>query len=161
MADRDLSALFEHTLKDIYFAEHEIVKQLSTLSKAARDKAVKEAFDRHRSETEGQIRRLDEVFRLIGKKAEGVKCHAMEGLAKEAEEIADEFKGDALDAGLIAAAQAVEHYEIARYGTLRAWALQLGMEDAASLLSETLVEEEATDDLLSQLAEDVVNPKAA
>ena len=161
MADTDLRSLFEHTLKDVYFAENAILKQLPKMSKAAKDKALKEALDKHRQETEGQVKRLEKVFELIGKKAEGVKCHAIEGLAKEGDEVAEEFSGDARDAGVIAAAQAVEHYEIARYGTLRAWASQLGLDEAADLLAETLAEEEATDDLLSQLAEDIINAKAA
>lgn len=161
MADQNLQALFEHTLKDVYFAENAILKELPKMAQAASSKALKEAFERHRTETEGQVQRLEKIFSMLGKKPEGVKCHAIEGLAEEAHEITDEFEGGALDAGLIGAAQAVEHYEIARYGTLRAWAEQLGMEDAARLLSETLDEEESTDQLLSELAEDVINPKAA
>jgi ferritin-like metal-binding protein YciE len=161
MADQNLQALFAHTLKDVYFAENAILKELPKMAQAASSKALKEAFERHRAETEGQVRRLEKIFSMLGQKPEGVKCHAIEGLAEEAHEITEEFEGGALDAGLIGAAQAVEHYEIARYGTLRAWAEQLGMEDAARLLSETLDEEESTDQLLSELAEDVINPKAA
>lgn len=162
MADAKLQALFVHTLKDVYYAENAILKQLPTLAKAASDKALKEAFTAHARETEAQIRRLEEVFKQVGEKAAGEKCHALEGLSKEAEEIVEAFPtGAARDAGLIAAAQAVEHYEISRYGSLRAWAIQLGMDDAAGLFAETLAEEESTDDLLSELAEDVVNPKAA
>jgi ferritin-like metal-binding protein YciE len=161
MADQNLQALFIHTLKDIYFAENAILKELPKMAQAATSKALKEAFERHRDETRGQVERLEKIFALVGLKPEGVKCHAIEGLAEEAREVTEEFEGGALDAGLIGAAQAVEHYEIARYGTLRAWAEQLGMEDAARLLSETLGEEESTDQLLSELAEDVVNPKAA
>ena len=161
MAEKDLKALFVHQLKDTYFAENAILKELPKMAQAASSKALKEAFERHRAETEGQVQRLEKIFSMLGQKPEGVKCHAIEGLAEEAHEITEEFDGGALDAGLIGAAQAVEHYEIARYGTLRAWAEQLGMEDAARLLSETLDEEESTDQLLSELAEDVINPKAA
>ncbi|WP_075216217.1 ferritin-like domain-containing protein [Mongoliimonas terrestris] len=162
MAEQSLKSLMVHTLKDVYYAENAILKHLPQLSKAAGDKALKEAFDAHAKETGVQIKRLESVFEILGLKPEGVKCHAIEGLAKEADEIAAEFPaGDARDAGLIAAAQAVEHYEIARYGALLAWAQQLGEDDAAGLFAETLAEEEATDELLSELAEDVVNPKAA
>ncbi len=161
MADDTLRALFEHTLKDIYYAEHAILKELPKLSAAAGSKALKEAFDRHRAETEGQVKRLDRIFALIEVKPSAERCPAIEGLAEEAGEVAKAFTGDARDAGLVAAAQAVEHYEIARYGTLRAWARQLGLDEAADLLQETLIEEETTDGLLSDLAEDLINPKAA
>jgi len=162
MAEQSLQAIFLHTLKDVYYAENAILKHLPTLSKAAGDKALKEAFDAHAKETAQQLKRLERVFELMDEKPSGEKCHALEGLAKEADEVVGAFPaGAARDAGLIAAAQAVEHYEIARYGTLRAWAIQLGQDEAADLFAETLAEEESTDDLLSELAEDVVNPKAA
>lgn len=162
MAEAKLKALFVHTLKDVYYAETAILKQLPALANAASDKALKEALTAHAKETERQIGRLEEVFGMVGETVSGEKCHALEGLAKEAREIIDTFpSGPGRDAGLIAAAQAVEHYEISRYGSLRAWAIQLGLDDAAGLFAETLGEEESTDDLLSELAEDVVNPKAA
>ncbi|HYY84052.1 MAG TPA: DUF892 family protein, partial [Beijerinckiaceae bacterium] len=110
----------------------------------------------------GQVRRLDDIFRMLQQAPEGVECKAIQGIIAEGDELAEEFKGgEALDAGLIAAAQAVEHYEITRYGTLLAWAKQLGMDDAAQLLEETLVEEENTDEILSELAEEAINPAAA
>ncbi|WP_181701471.1 ferritin-like domain-containing protein [Chthonobacter albigriseus] len=162
MAETNLKELFHHTLKDVYYAENAILKALPKMSQAAGDKALKEAFDTHLKETQGQVKRLEAVFKVLGEKPEGEKCHALEGLTKEADEIVESFPaGPARDAGLIAAAQAVEHYEISRYGSLRAWAQQLELDEAVELLSETLAEEEATDDLLSQLGEDVVNPAAA
>ncbi len=161
MADDTLHALFEHTLKDVYYAEHAILKALPKLSSAAGSKALKEALDRHRTETEGQVERLERIFTLLKVKPSAERCAAIEGLSEEADEVAKAFTGDARDAGLVAAAQAVEHYEIARYGTLRAWARQLGLDEAADLLQETLIEEETTDGLLSDLAEDLINPKAA
>lgn len=161
MADDTLKALFEHTVKDVYFAEHAILKALPKLSGAAGSKALKEALDRHRAETETQVLRLERIFKLLGSKPEAERCPAIEGLSEEADDVARTFKGGARDAGIVAAAQAVEHYEIARYGTLVAWAEQLGMEEAAGLLGETLAEEVMTDGLLSELAEELINPKAA
>lgn len=161
MAGQSLQDVFTHALKDIYYAENAILKSLPKLSKAASDKVLKEALDRHRTETEGQVKRLERIFELMGQKPEGAKCPAIEGLSAEADEIVAEFEGGARDAGLIAAAQAVEHYEIARYGTLRAWARQLGHDEVVGLIEETLAEEESTDDLLSEIAEEIVNAKAA
>jgi ferritin-like metal-binding protein YciE len=162
MADKDLQALFLHQLKDIYFAETTIVKALPKLAEAAQSEELKGAFLVHLKETEGQVKRLDQVFKLLGERAQGVECKAIQGIIAEGDELAEEFKGgEALDAGLIAAAQAVEHYEITRYGTLLAWAKQLGMDEAAQLLEETLVEEENTDEILSELAEEAINPAAA
>jgi ferritin-like metal-binding protein YciE len=116
----------------------------------------------HLKETEGQVRRLEQIFRMVGEKPEGIPCNAIQGIIEEGQEILQEFSdGEALDAGLIAAAQAVEHYEIARYGTLLAWAKQLGLSEAQGLIEETLVEEENTDQVLSELAEDAINPAAA
>jgi ferritin-like metal-binding protein YciE len=113
-------------------------------------------------ETEGQVKRLEQVFQIVGEKPEGVECKAIQGIIAEGQEVLDEFReGEALDAGLIAAAQAIEHYEITRYGTLLAWAKQLGLSEAEGLLQETLVEEENTDEVLSELAEDAINPAAA
>ncbi len=161
MANETLKALFAHSLRDVYFAENTILKELPRLAEAATDPALKEAFERHRAETAGQVKRLDTIFDMIGEKAEGAKCPAIEGLAEEARSITQAFAGNVLDAGLIGAAQAIEHYEIARYGTLRAWAEQLDLGEAVELLTETLGEEESTDDLLSELAEDIINPRAA
>ena len=162
MAEKDLQALFLHQLKDIYFAETTIVKALPKLAQAAQSEELRGAFAVHLKETEGQVRRLEQVFKLLGEKPQGVECKAIQGIIAEGDELAEEFKGgEALDAGLIAAAQAVEHYEITRYGTLLAWAKQLGMDDAAQLLEETLVEEEKTDEILSELAEEAINPAAA
>lgn len=158
---KTLDDLFYETLKDIYYAERQIVKALPKMARGAQDPKLKAAFETHREETEGQIERLKQIFEILGKRAQGKTCDAIEGILAEGEEVLDEFKGTpALDAGLLAAAQAVEHYEISRYGTLRAWALQLGMKDAAKLLDETLQEESRTDDLLTDLAESAVNTAA-
>jgi ferritin-like metal-binding protein YciE len=155
-----LNELFEDTLKDVYFAENEILKALPKMAKKATSEDLQEAFTDHAEETKGQVERLAKIFKLLGKKAEGKECYALKGLVKETEELMDEAKsGPVLDAGLIACAQAVEHYEMARYGTLSAWAEQLDMEDAGELLEETLGEEKAADEKLSGIAEDI-NPKA-
>ena len=160
--DKTLDDLFLDTLKDIYHAEKQILKALPKMSKAAQSPQLKQAYDTHRSETEGQVERLEQVFELLGKRAQGKPCAAIEGILEEGKEIMDEYKGkEALDPGLLAAAQAVEHYEISRYGSLKAWALQLGMKDAAKLLDQTLQEEKKTDKLLTQLAESSVNREAA
>ena len=162
MADKDLKELFLHQLKDVYFAENAIVKALPKMADAAVSVELKSAFGVHHDETKAQVKRLEEVFGLIGAKPEGVECKAILGIIAEGEEVASEFAGgDALDAGLIAAAQAVEHYEITRYGTLLAWANQLEYNDIADLLKETLIEEENTDEILSDLAEEAINPAAA
>jgi ferritin-like metal-binding protein YciE len=161
MADKDLHALFLHTLKDVYFAENAITKALPKMVKAASNDELKQAFTKHLEQTKGQIERLEAVFKLIDEKPEAVPCEAIKGILKEGDEVADEFKGSiALDAGLIAAAQAVEHYEIARYGALCAWAKDLELDEAASILHETLAEEKETDELLSDLAESTVNVAA-
>jgi ferritin-like metal-binding protein YciE len=158
---KTLDDLFYETLKDIYYAERQIVKALPKMARGAQDPKLKAAFETHREETEGQIERLKQIFEILGKRAQGKTCDAIEGILSEGEEILDEFKGTpALDAGLLAAAQAVEHYEISRYGTLRAWALQLGMKDVAKLLDDTLQEEASTDELLTDLAEGAVNAAA-
>jgi len=162
VAEKDLNALFLHQLKDTYFAENAIIKALPKLAEAARSEELRGAFGVHLEETRKQVQRLDEVFKLVGEKPEGVECKAILGIIAEGDEVIEEFGGsDAIDAGLISAAQAVEHYEITRYGTLLAWAEQLELPDAAELLKETLVEEENTDELLSELAEDLANPAAA
>jgi ferritin-like metal-binding protein YciE len=160
--EKTLDDLFLDTLKDIYYAEKQIVKALPKMAKAAVSPDLKAGFEKHRQETEGHIERLESVFELIDKPARGKTCDAILGILEEGKSIMDEFKGTiALDAGLISAAQAVEHYEIARYGTLRTWAEQLGLGDAARLLQQTLSEEEATDKKLSQLATGEANRKAA
>lgn len=162
MAEKQLDDLFLDTLKDIYYAERQILKTLPKMAKAAMSPDLKAGFEQHQMETEGHVERLERVFELIGKPARGKTCDAILGIIDEGKSIMDEFKGtQALDAGLAAAAQAVEHYEIARYGTLRSWAKQLGYTEAAELFSQTLAEEEATDKKLTQLALSVVNQKAA
>jgi ferritin-like metal-binding protein YciE len=162
MADKNLNDLFLDTLKDIYYAEKQIYKSLPKMAKAAQSPELQAAFEKHHDETEGQIERLEQVFELLGKPARGKKCDAIEGILDEGKEIMDEYDGaSALDAGLLAAAQAVEHYEISRYGTLSAWAGKLGMDDAVKLLDQTLAEEKKTDDTLSKIATTAVNAEAA
>jgi ferritin-like metal-binding protein YciE len=161
MPEKDLKGLFHHTLKDIYFAENAILKALPKMTEAAQSEELKEAFQNHLEQTRGQVQRLEQVFQIIGEKVEAVPCEAIQGIIKEGEEVLDTFRGGpALDAGLIAAAQAVEHYEIARYGALCTWAEELELDDAKDLLGETLEEEETTDTLLSDLAENSVNMEA-
>src|SRR6185312_11297623 len=158
---KDLNALFLDTLKDIYYAEKQIYKALPKMAKAANSDQLRAAFEKHHDETEGQIGRLEQIFELLEKPARGKKCDAIEGILDEGTEIMDEYKGEpALDAGLLAAAQAVEHYEISRYGTLSAWAYELGYPKAVKLLEATLDEEEATDEALSALADGVINQDA-
>jgi ferritin-like metal-binding protein YciE len=158
---KTLDELFHDTLKDIYFAEKKILSSLPKLAKAAQNEDLRAAFRKHERETQGQVKRLDSVFQLIGKKPQGKKCPAIVGLSDEAQEIMKDYKGSpALDAGLLSAAQAVEHYEISRYGTLRTWAEELGLDEAVSLLEQTLEEEKATDKALTELAEAVVNQEA-
>jgi len=158
MATKTLEDLFHETLKDIYYAERKILKALPKMARGAQDEKLKAAFLQHQDETEGQVERLQQVFELIGKRPRAKTCPAIDGIVEEGEEIMEEFKGSpALDAGLLAAAQAVEHYEISRYGTLRAWAQQLGYTDAVALLDQTLAEETKTDQALTKLAEKAVN----
>lgn len=160
--DKDLNDLFLDTLKDIYYAEKQILKALPKMAKAASSDQLRAAFEKHQAETEGQVERLEQVFEMLDKPARGKTCDAIVGILDEGKEIMDEYKGtDALDAGMLAAAQAVEHYEISRYGTLKAWATELGMNDAARLLDQTLKEEEKTDQALTQLAKTAVNLAAA
>ncbi len=160
-APKTLDDLFHNTLKDIYYAEKKILSTLPKMAKAAQNADLKAAFEKHRRETAEHVSRLEDVFELIGKKPQGKTCAAINGIIDEGAEIMDEYKGTpALDAGLLAAAQAVEHYEIARYGTLCAWANELGHTKAIKLLQATLDEEEATDEALSELAENVVNQEA-
>ncbi|MBC2772704.1 ferritin-like domain-containing protein [Rhizobium sp. AQ_MP] len=161
MATKTLEDLFHETLKDIYYAERKILKALPKMARGAQDEKLKAAFQQHKEETEGQVERLQQVFEIIGKRPRAKTCPAIDGIVEEGEEIMEEFKGSpALDAGLLAAAQAVEHYEISRYGTLRAWAQQLGYQDAVKLLDETLAEESKTDEALTKLAEKAVNAAA-
>lgn len=159
--EKDLNDLFLDTLKDIYYAEKKIFQALPKMAKAAHSKQLKAAFEKHHDETEGQIERLEKIFELLDKPARGKTCDAIEGLLDEGKEIMEEYKGmEAIDAGLLAAAQAVEHYEMSRYGTLKAWATRLGMKDAVSLLDETLQQERQTDKDLTKLAEGEVNDEA-
>lgn len=158
---KQLDALFHDTLKDIYFAEKKILTALPKMAKAAQNEDLKAAFEKHEAETEEQVVRLEKVFKLMGVKPQGKTCQAIMGIIEEGQEIIKEYKGSpALDAGLLSAAQAVEHYEIARYGTLCTWAEELGMSEAAELLEETLEEEKATDEALTELAEECVNQEA-
>lgn len=156
-----LDELFHDTLKDIYFAEKKILATLPKMEKAAQSPDLKKAFAKHRAETEGQIERLEKVFKEIGEKPAGKTCAAIMGITDEGAEIMDEYKDSpALDAGLLAAAQAVEHYEISRYGTMRTWAEELGLKESVKLLRATLDEEEATDAALTELAVTAVNGAA-
>ena len=158
---KQLADLFHDTLKDIYFAEKKILTALPKMAKAAQTDDLAAAFEKHEGETQGQVERLEQVFEEIGEKPQGKTCAAIMGILDEGKEIMDEYKGSpALDAGLLAAAQAVEHYEISRYGTLCTWAEQLGHTESVKLLKATLSEEEATDETLSELAESVVNQEA-
>lgn len=160
-SSKDLSNLFHDTLKDIYFAEKKILATLPKMAKAAQSRDLKAAFEKHRGQTEEHVARLEKVFAVIGKKPVGKTCAAIMGITEEGAEVMDEYKGAAaLDAGLLAAAQAVEHYEISRYGTLRTWASELGYNDAVNLLELTLSEEKETDAALTQLAESAVNVAA-
>ena len=159
--EKELKDLFLDTLKDIYFAEKKILSDLPKMAKAARSAKLKAAFEKHMAETDGQVERLEQVFASIDESPKGKTCDAILGIIEEGKEIMNEYKGmPALDAGLLAAAQAVEHYEISRYGTLKTWANELGYADAVKLLDATLKEEKATDSALSQLAESEVNQHA-
>ena len=157
-----LSDLFHDTLMDIYFAEKQILKALPKMARAARSEEGKAGFLKHRDETDGQIERLGQVFEIIGKPLRGKTCEAIQGILAEGEEIMEEYRDSpALDAGLISSAQAVEHYEIARYGTLKSWAAQLGLDEAVPLLDANLQEEIATDQKLTALGEAAANLKAS
>jgi len=159
--ENSLQELFHETLKDIYFAEKKILGALPKMAKAARSEDLKAAFEKHEAETEEHVARLEKVFEEIDEAARGKTCDAILGIIEEGQEVMKEFKGEpALDAGLLAAAQAVEHYEIARYGTLKTWAEELGLQQAAKLLNETLAEEKKTDETLTKLAEQDVNQHA-
>lgn len=161
MANKTLEDLFHETLRDIYYAEKKIVKALPKMARAAQSSELRAAFEKHEDQTQEHVERLEQVFEIIGKRARGKTCDAIEGITDEATEIMDTFKGQpALDAGILAAAQAVEHYEISRYGTLKAWAERLGYDKAVPLLDKTLKEENETDEALTKLAETAINAAA-
>jgi ferritin-like metal-binding protein YciE len=159
---KTLDDLFVHTLQDIYYAENQITKALPKMIALATDPGLKSGFEQHLRETENQIKRLEQVFEMHGQRPKAVTCPAMDGIIKEANELSGEI-GDkeVLDAAILASAQAVEHYEITRYGTLIAWAKQLGRADCASVLQQNLDEEYATDKKLTAMAEAKVNVRAA
>jgi ferritin-like metal-binding protein YciE len=158
---KNLDELFHDTLKDIYYAERKIMAALPKMARAARNEDLRAAFEKHERETEQQVARLKQVFELIEEKPQGKRCPAIEGIIEEGQEIMKEYKSSpALDAGLLSAAQSVEHYEISRYGTLRTWAEAMGLGRARTLLQQTLDEEIATDGALTELAELVVNQEA-
>ena len=160
--EKSLDTLFLETLQDIYFAEKQILNALPKMARAAQSEEGKAGFLKHRDETLSQIERLEQIFKFLGKPARGKTCEAIQGIIAEGEEIMEEYKGTpALDAGLISSAQAVEHYEIARYGTLKSWAGQLGLTDAIPLLDATLQEEIATDRKLTAMGEASVNRKSS
>ncbi|MGF7055693.1 ferritin-like metal-binding protein YciE [Bosea sp. OAE752] len=149
---KPLDDLFHDMLKDVYYAEKQILKTLPKMAKAAQSAELKKAFETHREETEGHVERLAEVFELIGKAPRGKTCDAILGIIEEGKAVIEDYRDSpAIDAGLVASAQAVEHYEMARYGTLKAWAQQLGHKDAVKLLDATLAEETKTDKALTQL----------
>jgi ferritin-like metal-binding protein YciE len=159
---RTLDDLFVHTLRDIYYAENQIVKALPDMIEKASDPGLKQGFQSHLGETKNHVKRLEQVFQMHGVEASGIDCPAIDGIIEEADDVAGEVDDkDVLDAALIAAAQAVEHYEMTRYGSLIAWAKQLGRNDCASVLQQTLEEEKAADSKLTTIAEQKVNRRAA
>ena len=158
---KTLDDLFHETLKDIYYAEKKILTALPKMAKAAQSEELQAAFEKHEGETEDQVQRLERIFAMIDQPAKGKTCDAINGIIDESKEVMKEFRDSAaLDAGLLASAQAVEHYEISRYGTLKTWAEELGLNDAVSLLDETLQEEKNTDEALTALAVSAVNQEA-
>ncbi len=162
MPMRSMDDLFLHGLQDIYTAEKKILQSLPTMAKSVTTGELRQALEQHHDETQQHVRRLEEVFKMIGEKPKGVECKAIEGIIGEAKEEMQKIEDDAVcEAAIIASAQAVEHYEITRYGTLTAWAKQLGHTDAADLLHETLEEEKNTDELLTKMAKDKINKAAA
>jgi ferritin-like metal-binding protein YciE len=162
MAMKNLEDLFTHFLKDMYYAERQILKALPGMTRKAESEELREALEHHREETEQQIQNLEKIFELIGVRPRGVTCQAMDGLIDEAKDIMSEAESGATrDAGMIGAAQAVEHYEITRYGTMITWARQLGMKDAIRLLEQNLKQERTADEKLTKLAEGIVNKQAA
>src|ERR1700761_9453746 len=161
MAEKHLQELFHDTLKDIYFAEKKILSALPKMAKAAQADDLRAAFEKHETETEGHVERLEKVFEELGETARGKTCDAIMGIIEEGQEVMKEYKGmPALDAGLLAAAQAVEHYEMSRYGSLKTWASELGLKQAVGLLEQTLNEEKKTDATLTKIAEGSVNSHA-
>jgi ferritin-like metal-binding protein YciE len=158
---QSMDDLFVHTLRDIYYAEQQIEKSLPKMIDKARNQVLRDGFDKHLRETRGHIERIEQVFEMHGAAAQPVRCQAIDGIIAEADEISAEAAEDVRDAALVAAAQAVEHYEITRYGTLIAWAEELGRPDCASLLKANLDEEKATDAKLTEIAEERVNREAA
>ena len=161
MTTKTLDTLFRDTLKDLYYAEQKILKAIPKMVDSAQCTELQAAFKKHFAETEGQIMRLEKIFAMVDEPAKGKKCDAIEGILEEAEGIMKDFKNSpALDAGLVSSAQAVEHYEITRYGTLKSWAETLGFTEAVALLDQSLREEIATDEFLTELAERKTNPDA-
>ncbi len=159
---KTLNELFLHFLQDVYYAERQILKALPKMAKATQNEKLKHAFTHHREETEHHVERLQQVFEQVGKRARGTTCEAIQGLIEEGEDVINEFEpGAARDAGLAACAQAVEHYEMARYGALIAWAKALGQSEATKLLEETLAEEKKADSLLSEVSNSELNKQAA
>ena len=159
---KKMDDLFVHTLRDMYYAENQILKALPTMIEKATDASLKQAFQAHLGETKNQVTRLEQVFKMHGVEAKGVDCPAIDGIIEEADDVAGEIEDkETLNAALAAAAQAVEHYEIARYGTLVAWAKMLGRSDCANVLQKNLYEEKAADRKLTELAEARLNLKAA
>ncbi len=158
---KTLNDLFYETLRDMFYAERKILRALPKLAKAVNSDELREAFLHHRDETEGQVERIERVFELIGKAPRGKTCDAIDGILEEGNEVMEDFKGNpALDAGLLAGAQAVEHYEISRYGTLIAWAESMRLSGAPDLLRETLEQELKADELLTKIAKKAVNSAA-
>lgn len=156
--EKNLDDLFEHALKDIYYAEKKILKSLPKMIKAAHDTDLKEGLESHRQETEGHVSKLEQVFSILGKTPKAVKCEAIDGILSEADEVLKDFgRSKACDAAIIFSGQAVEHYEITRYGSMHAWASSLGMDDAAEILESILEEEKAADHKLTDLAEGRIN----
>jgi len=158
---KELNDLFLDMLKDVFHAEKQLLRALPKMARAAKNEELRNALNTHREETQGQVERLEQMFEMVGKRAQGKPCEAMMGLVAEGQEIMEEYKDSpALEAGMIAAQQAIEHYEIARYGTLRAWAQQLGLSEASEILEDSLDEETDTDEILSEIAEEAVNREA-
>ena len=162
MATKTMNDLLITFMQDVYYAERQILKALPKMAKASENEELKQALMHHREETQSQVERLEKAFEALGKRARGQTCEAIKGLIEEGDEIVEEFEaGTVRDAGILACAQAVEHYEMARYGTIVAWAKAVGSDDVAGLMQETLNEEGACDKKLTQIAEQSINPKAA
>jgi ferritin-like metal-binding protein YciE len=161
MATKTMNDLLMNVMQDVYYAERQILKALPKLAKASENQELKNALMHHREETQGQVERLQKAFDALGKRARGQTCEAINGLIEEGEEVVEEFpEGTIRDAGILACAQAVEHYEMARYGTMVAWAKAIGADEVAKLMHETLEEEKKADTLLNQLAKKEINQQA-